>query len=379
MRVLAICHWNLAYPDAETSRKIELSEALTKQGVKLALFAPNLGRYPGSCPFPIYYLPCFTGRLSAHLYVLSLFAPLLMFLLLRRPHLVYVSDFTFSLPVLLLLRLLRVKVVVEVNGVMERDARRLGIRDRFRLGVIRASSCLGLSGAWRLICVSEDVKRYLVCEFGIGAERVFIVPNGVSLTRYRPLSRGDCRRRLDLPERVTVGFLGRFFPWQGVEALLRGVKWSGLDASELQVLLVGFGPSEDSYRRLIRDLGLKDVVRIVGRVSLDESVYWVNSFDVGVHLVEPGKECSPVKVQCYLACGVPALVSEGVDGFAEFEDGDFGLKVDSLSPEAVGLGLRRLVAQKEERIAMGERGRAWVEDNSGWERRARETLEVFVA
>lgn len=377
MRILAICHWNLSFPDAETSRKIDLNEALSRQGVDVTLFAPNLGRYPEKTSFPIQYIPTLGGRIAAHSYLFGLFAPLLLFILLRRPQLVYVSDFTFSLPVLLFLRLLGVRVVVEVNGVMEKDARRLGIKDPFRMGIIRSCSRLGLARAWRIICVSPDVKSYLVDEFGLGSDRIFIVPNGVSVARYRPLPQSECRQRLNLPDLPTVGFVGRFFPWQGVEALLRGVKRGRFTRSELAVYLVGFGPSADRYQRLISELGLENLVTVVGRVSLEDSVLWMNSFDVGVHLVEPGKECSPVKVQCYLACGVPALVSEGVDGFDDFENGVFGLKVNSQSAEDVAGGLRRLLGDLGETRAMGGRGREWARRCSSWEVRAAATLSLL--
>ncbi|MFM2121405.1 MAG: hypothetical protein RL722_2873, partial [Pseudomonadota bacterium] len=66
-----------------------------------------------------------------------------------------------------------------------------------------------------VVGVSADVARSLVDDVGADAQRVCFVPNGVSLTRFRPdaLRRSDLRRRLGLPESALVyGILARLQP-----------------------------------------------------------------------------------------------------------------------------------------------------------------------
>jgi glycosyltransferase involved in cell wall biosynthesis len=380
MKILAICHWNLANPDAETIRKIELNAALTRGGADVTLLAPGLGRYPKKCNFPIYYVPCFGGRLSPHLYIISLLVPLLLFILVRRPRVVYVSDYTFSFPLLLLLRFFGCTVVVEVNGVMARDARRLGIVDPFRLFAIDRFSKIGLRLASKLICVSEEIQDYVVSEVGIDHESVFLIPNGVNTEMFQVRDREECRERLNL--RVgsfTVGFVGGFLPWQGVLVLLRAFARLLEEVEEdCQCVIVGYGPEREKYRCLIEELGIEESVLLRGRVDIEESALWMGSFDVGVHLVTAGKECSPVKVLCYMACGVASVVSEGVDGFADFRDGEYGLKVCGDDVEAVKEALLGLYRDGGVRDLMGKRGRGMALEKS-WSCRARASLGVFVS
>jgi glycosyltransferase involved in cell wall biosynthesis len=377
MRILAICHWNLANPDAETIRKIDLNAALSEAGVDSTLFAPNLGRYPHPTPFPIHYIPSLGGRIAAHSYILGLFVPLLLFLIVRRPKLVYVTDYTFSFPLLALLWLLRIPVIVEVNGVMAKDAWSLGIRDPVRLTIIKLLSSAGLRSASKLICVSEDVRGYLVDELNIPSATVTIVPNGVNTDLYRPLSQRECRQRLGIDEHeLVIGFIGSFFPWQGVEQALRAVK-EIVHEPAVHFYIVGYGPLEERYRALIEELGISKLVTLVGKVSLAHSPLWINSFDLGVHLVEPGKACSPVKLQCYMACSCPALVTHGVDGFELIQADNYGRKVSYDSISDIGQAMIDLLTDPMLRQRMGQRARDHIVESSSWRQRALETSQVL--
>lgn len=378
MKVLAICHWDLSKADAETARKIALGRALVALGVELTLMAPNLGRYPGDPGFDIRYVPALQGRLSAHAYLLGLAGPLARFLRAEEPELVYLTDYTFSLPLLSLLRALGRRVVVEVNGVMVRDAERLGIRDPVRLAVIRHGSHVGLRRADHCIAVSEDVRRYLEDEVGLDPERLSIVGNGVDPSLHRVLDRGECRRELGLPvEAPLVGFIGGFWPWQGLERLIAAAPAVLAERPETRFVLVGDGPERTRIEELVRQAGLGEAVLMPGEVPLADSPRWIGAFDIGVHLVAPGKECSPVKLLCYMACGRPALVTKGVDGFASVADGGCARLVDHGDAPGTAAAILAMLGDSQLRARMGAEGRRRAVTEASWEQRAQETLAIL--
>jgi hypothetical protein len=102
-------------------------------------------------------------------------------------------------------------------------------------------------------------------------------------------------------------------------------------------VLAGFGPEEKALQKLARPLGRS--VLFAGKVPLELGPTWVNALDVGVHLVVPGKACSPKKLLCYMACARPCVATLGVDGFASVEEDGAGLCVDYDSLDSVAGGI----------------------------------------
>ena len=148
--------------------------------------------------------------------------------------------------------------------------------------------------------IRENVKKAIAAPSAAPRE-IAIVPNGVDLAVWRPRTEGRrprAARRAARPP--VVGFLGSFYQWQGLDRLLAAAPLVLAREPRTLFLLAGFGPEEERLKELARPLG--DAVRFVGRVPLEDGPAWVNAFDVGVHLVMPGKACSPVKLLCYMGC-----------------------------------------------------------------------------
>lgn len=380
MRVLHVCHWDLSSPDAETIRKLALTRELARRGHEVVLLAPDLGR-PSDGRMPrgarIVYAPSLGGRFAAHLYALTALPLLALLALSRRPEAVYLTDHTASAPLAVLLRLLGFRFVLEVNGIPLQDARLQGIANPLWLRLIELFSRTTYRLADRFAVVSpeirENVKKALEEERAVAPE-VAIVPNGVDLELWRPEKKAVVRARLGLPlDRPVVGFLGSFYQWQGLDRLLAAAPLVLEREPRALFLLAGFGPEEERLRGLARPLG--DAVRFVGRVPLEEGPAWVNAFDVGVHLVMPGKACSPVKLLCYMGCARPCVATFGVDGFESLEKDEAGRRVDYRSERSIADGLLAELARARVEDGSGPRARATA--GYGWEGVARVTEELL--
>jgi glycosyltransferase involved in cell wall biosynthesis len=377
VRVLHVCHWDLSSPDAETIRKLALTRELARRGHEVVLLAPALGRAPEET-WPrgarIVYAPSLGGRFAAHTYALTALPWLVLLAFFFRPEAVYVTDHTASAPLALLLRLLGLRFTLEVNGIPLQDARLQGITNPLWLALIDLFSTQTYKLAERFAVVSPEIQENVRKEIP-GKREVAIVPNGVDLAVWRPEKKSLARARLSLPEgRPIVGFLGSFYKWQGLDRLLAAAPLVLEREPETLFLLVGFGPEEDALKELARPLG--NAVRFVGRVPLEAGPSWVNAFDVGVHLVLPGKACSPVKLLCYMACARACVATLGVDGFESVEREGAGRRVDYTSLRSIADGILGELALAVRQDGSGPRSGA--AESHGWEGVARVTEELLL-
>ncbi|MEV7521622.1 glycosyltransferase [Streptomyces sp. NPDC091371] len=112
------------------------------------------------------------------------------------------------------------------------------------------------------VAVSDTVAARLEA-WGVPAERVHVVPNGIEAVRFRfeeGVRRGT-RARTGLPERAfVVGGVGRLVPGKRFDVLVRAV--AALPAAHL--LLAGDGPERASLRRLAAELGAQSRIHLLG-------------------------------------------------------------------------------------------------------------------
>lgn len=125
-------------------------------------------------------------------------------------------------------RLLRCKLVLEVNGLVA-DERRLkskALQYRSLLNspcirLLEASECLGVKSTGRVICVTERILEHLQCQHDIGPSKVVVVHNGVNTALLHPLGDGpphrELKRAMEMEGRRVICFVGALAPWQGVE------------------------------------------------------------------------------------------------------------------------------------------------------------------
>ncbi len=200
------------------------------------------------------------------------------------------------------------------------------------------------------IAISGAVARGLVSD-GIGTDRIRRIPNGVDLSRFRPLApaeRAEARARLGWPDSARVALVvGRQVPFKGTAPFVKA--WRAAAKPEGVLLAVaGDGPE-------------------LGRLEADPSVRllgWRRDPEVLMGtadlLVHPSRdqEGMPNAVAEAMACGLPVaafrvggvedLVTDGVDGALETEGNDAGLArtaldllVDPGRLEALGRSARR--------------------------------------
>jgi glycosyltransferase involved in cell wall biosynthesis len=177
------------------------------------------------------------------------------------------------------------------------------------------------------------------------------------------------RARLGLSGMRTVGFVGSFFAYEGIDLLLAALPRLLAACSDVRVLLVGGGPHESALKAMAERLGVADRVIFAGRVPHDEVQRYYGIIDV---LAYPRRSMrltelvTPLKPLEAMAQG-RLLVASDVGGHRELiRDGETGTLFRAGSAEALSEALLRLLAQSSDWTQRRASARRFVEAERNW-------------
>lgn len=209
---------------------------------------------------------------------------------------------------------------------------------------------------------------------------VQVAPNGVDLSQYEGLPPpGEARRRLGLPEGLTLGFSGHIYPGRGAELLfaLAG------RMPETCFLWVGGTPQEVAHwRAQVQAAGLENVT-MTGFVENSRLPLYQAAADV--LLMPYGRSISassgqdiaevinPMKMFDYMAAG-RAIASADLPVIHEVLDEDSAVFCEPGDVAAWERALRALLLDAPRRAALGARARAKAAGYT-WVARAQRALE----
>ena len=199
------------------------------------------------------------------------------------------------------------------------------------------------------------------------------VPNGCAFDSIQRKSTGDINR-------FTIAYFGMLRHEHGPGLILESLPAIRDKHPEVRVVFAGGGELKKVLEERAELLGVSDNVRFTGFLKTDEDVYRVLT-DCGLALATypPGddtykKYCSPGKVNIYLACGLPVLITDVPSVAREIESKGAGVIVehdpDELAAAVCGIfeDEDRYEKMRESAIAMA----AEYDWDAIWERTFRE-------
>ncbi|OYX92546.1 MAG: glycosyltransferase, exosortase A system-associated, partial [Novosphingobium sp. 35-62-5] len=125
-----------------------------------------------------------------------------------------------------------------------------------------------VSGADRVVTICDGLRQDLIAR-GYAPEKIAIMPNGVDLEMFGdPLPRDAALAdELGLGEGPVIGFLGSFYPYEGLDDLIAAMPAIVDKAPGARLLMVGGGPAEAALRAQAAASPAADAICFVGRVS----------------------------------------------------------------------------------------------------------------
>jgi glycosyltransferase involved in cell wall biosynthesis len=174
-----------------------------------------------------------------------------------------------------------------------------------------------------------DEARQITGSYGVPENKIFIAANSPDtdelLASYeKVLTEPDI-----LPvNRYRLIHVGRLVKWKRVDMLVQTIKDLMGTFPEIELVVVGFGPEEDSLKRLSENLGVSEHVRFVGgvydSVTLGRYLHSSSAYVLGGMggLSINDAMCFAKPVICSVADGTEKrLVREGYNGYY-FKNGD---------------------------------------------------------
>jgi len=270
-------------------------------------------------------------------------------------------------------RRLGVPLVYEIRAFWEDAAvgNGTGTADSWRYWLTRKLENRVVAGADAVVTICAGLKDDLVVR-GVAADRITIMPNGVDLALFgTPLDRDAALAgQLGLGQGPVIGFLGSFYPYEGLDDLIAAMP-----------AIVG-GPAEAALRAQAEASPAAGAIRFVGRVSHHEVDRYYALVDVVCY---PRKAMrltdlvTPLKPLEAMAQG-KLVAASSVGGHRELiEDGVTGTLFAPDDPAALALAMNRLLAERGGWDERRGAGRAFVERAHDWGHNARRYLSVYQA
>lgn len=263
-------------------------------------------------------------------------------------------------------RALKLPVVVTLHGG--------DVNVHFQRYLWRRLGLWALSRADRVIAVSESLRRKVVEEYRMSAAKVTVIPNGVDVTRFQPMTRAEALRGLELDSHAArVLYVGAINESKGMRYLLKAAKRVTESLHRpIEFVLVGEGEYGEGARTLTRELGIASAVNFVGKRPNSEIPLWINASDL---LVLPSlSEGFGVALIEAMACGKP-VVATRCGGPDDIVRPDTGILVPPGDEAALAEALREILSGERQFDPQRVRQRAL--DNYAYDGVVSRILEVY--
>jgi len=252
----------------------------------------------------------------------------------------------------------KLKLVIMYDDIItQRDE--LGFFHRLVLLFIEKIAC---KSADKIAVLTPYQRDYLLGR-GIPGIKVSIIPNLVDVDSIYSSVKGgeEVRRRLGIDQQIIVGYVGSVNKRPGLEDMIKVMP--PLRNKGIHLLVVGDGDALSEFKKLVSEMGVKDMVTFTGRVPHETVGEYYSAIDL---LICPLSDSianlavDHMKLYEYLATGKPTIAA-GVGSVLEaIKDGENGVLYTPGDVAELSDKILYLVSQPKKSYKLGSAGKKWV-------------------
>jgi glycosyltransferase involved in cell wall biosynthesis len=185
------------------------------------------------------------------------------------------------------------------------------IRKLSKYAFIKPQITYALKRSAKIFAVCNDLKM-AASGLDIPEDDISVIPNGVDINKFKPINRENIRKELGLPQNkkiiISVGGLVERKGFHRIITILPFIKET---FPEIMYVIVGGQSVEGNYepvlKKLVKDLGLSDIVRFSGPQPHKQLYKWLNASDVFC-LATSNEGWANVFLEA-MACGLPVVTT----------------------------------------------------------------------
>ncbi len=229
----------------------------------------------------------------------------------------------------------------------------------------------------RMVAVSERVRTLAIEDEGVRPERIHVILNGVALPQPETppdVVRAQLARQFYIASDAPLIFtVGRLTVQKGHSYLLLAAPHILARFPKTQIAIAGDGHQHSALAAQIVELGLQDVVKLLGiRADIPDLLAAADLF------VLPSLwEGLPLALLEAMGAGKP-IVATRVEGVEDvLVDGQNGYLVPPADAEALAAATIRLLSDEESQRMFGKRAKALIEDEYTIENMSKQYENLF--
>lgn len=233
-------------------------------------------------------------------------------------------------------------------------------------------SCAALTGD------STDILDVAARELGADPERAFRILWGVDFEVFRPRDARPWRRALGFDDRDLLFFSPRSYtqPYYNIDVIIAAARRVRERLPKARFLFAGYEGDPAPFEAQVREAGLADASRVVGRIPHAEFHEALNACDA--MLTVPSVDATAVSLLEAMACGCAVVCSDLPSSTEWIRDGVSGLVVPPRDAEALAAAMLRL-SDAALRLELGSAAAVSCREVAGFEANMRLVGEIFAA
>jgi rhamnosyl/mannosyltransferase len=202
--------------------------------------------------------------------------------------------------------------------------------------------------------------------------KVKIIPLGVDIKKFKPL-------KLKKQKKKVLLFLGRLFPYKGLEYLLQAIKIVSEKRKDFILYIVGEGKLRKKLEGMTKILKIENFVKFTGKVPDEQAVKYYNLCDIFILPSIHKSEAFGISQLEAMACGKP-IISTNLKGSAVpwvNQHMKTGLIVEPKNSKALAEAIIYLLENEKLRKRMGMNARKRVLKYFTLQRMIRDIFKVY--
>ena len=228
----------------------------------------------------------------------------------------------------------------------------------------------------KVIAISDEVRKHLICDFRVPEENIRVIHNGVDLTQLpTPNSQlpTEIRAKFGLGAGPIIGIVARLSDVKGHIYLIQAMQKVLLNEPGAQLLIVGEGKMKKELLELVQRLGVSQNIFFVPEVMDTKEVLSI----MDVFVMPSLKEGLGLALIEAMAGGLAVIGSE-VGGIKNLiQHGQNGLLAKPADSLGLAQAILELLANPEKRKSLGENARISIQERFSLEEMLLKTERLY--